>query len=452
MKILLANSTSKVGGVSTFLLSLHRALTARGHQCELFFFTHGTMDRHLPPDVPVHFGNLSDCLRLVRHSGFEVIHANNIDWTTGISAVRHLGARLVLTAHKARDEAWTYGWTSANCDALVAVSHGIRQDLQRYTDIPIQVVHNGIDLSRFYLGNAPPTAPPIVAWIGRSGSELKNIEGLAAIAPGLRRAGFRLWVIDQHGADMGARFFPEAVRTLVPLAERWEAVPSDAMPALYQDIQASGGCVLSTSTREGLNLTNLEAQASGCSVIASDVRGNNESVSPQHGGLLFPLPMSGDAVAQLVAQALTDKAGLAARQAAARTFVQTHFSLDRMVERYLQLYGRSANADASQLPLRERMRARLRLSPMPHWDRYVQHRLGVGYTQFDASTELAGQGDWRLAAAATAAALRTSPTIFLKPARLARLVETWRRGRGNGGSGKVEEVEKWKKWKSGRSK
>ena len=433
MKILLANSTCKVGGVSTVLLSLRTALTALGHQCELFFFAHGTMDEHLPQDVPVHFGDLTACLRLVDRGRFDVVHANNVDWSTGISAVRHIGARLVLTAHKARDAAWTYGWNASNCDALVTVANWIRTELQPYTDAPIQVVHNGIDIDRFRREEAAPSSPPIVAWIGRSGSDLKNIEALAPIAPGLRRAGLRLWIIDQHGAARAAEAYPQAARALAPLADRWGGVAFDEMPGLYQQIRGSGGCVLSTSTREGLPLTLLEAQAAGCTVVASDVRGNNECVSPEHGGVLFPLnspgdAAAGDAVAERIRQTLAD-GRLRDRQDAARAFVQAQFSLQRMAERYVAIY-RATPADARPRPrLPQRMKARLRLSPVMHWSRYLEQRLGVGYAQFDSAKALAQEGDWRLAAGAAAASLRTSPTIFLKPDRLAQLVQTWSRSR-----------------------
>ncbi|MQA31890.1 MAG: glycosyltransferase, partial [Luteitalea sp.] len=187
MKILLANSTCKVGGVSTFMLALRSGLIALGHQCELFFFQRGTMERHLPPDVRVHFGTLADCLRLVARERIDVVHANNVDWPTGISAVRHAGAKLVLTAHKARESAWTYGWTTANCDAMAAVSNWIGKDLQPYTDVPIQIVPNGIDTRRFSpRESGGAMGPPIVAWIGRGASPLKGLDIFAAAAPALR--------------------------------------------------------------------------------------------------------------------------------------------------------------------------------------------------------------------------------------------------------------------------
>ena len=433
MKALLANTTCKVGGVSTFMLSLRSALVALGHECELFFFNRGTMEAHLPPDVPVHFGTLPDCMRLVERRGFDVVHANNIDWATGISAVRHIGVRLVLTAHKARESAWTYGWNSGNCDALVAVSQWVRDGLQPFTDVPIQVIQNGIDMDRFNgAGESRESAPAIVAWIGRGGSPLKGLEKLAEVAPGLRRAGLRLWILDQHGPGQSRALYPGAVKVLEPLAERWGGVPFERMPGVYRDIAASGGCVISTSVREGLPLTLLEAQACGCTVVASDVQGNNECVFPEHGGVLFPAAMPGDEVAALVAQTLSDERRLRQRQDAARSFVRAHFSLRRMAERYAALYVQGPRGSAGDMAAR--VRARLRLSPLVHWSDYLEQRWGVGYEQFVSSRVLAEGGEWRLAAGAGRASLRTSPTIFLKPRRLAHLVSLWMRERGDYGA------------------
>ncbi len=422
MKVLLANSTCKVGGVSMFMLSMQSALRSQNHACELFFFERGTMERFLPTGGGVHFGDLADCLRLVERGGFDVVHANNVDWTTGISAVRELGAKLILTAHKARASAWTYGWNTSNCDALATVSNWIRLELQPFTDAPIQVVPNGIDVQKFSRAPRAPTSPPIVAWIGRGGSPLKGLEKLATIAPALHRGGVRLWIIDQHGPEMAAAAYPEAAAALQPLAEVWGGVPFDAMPDLYRDVAASGGCILSTSVREGLPLALLEAQACGCSVVASDVQGNNECVSEANGGILYAADEDGAAVAARILSVLGDRPALQGRQDASAAYVREHFSLTRMATRYLRIYAESPYAASGHRS--RRVRARLRLSPLWHYRAYLDQRWGVGDRQYGASQALARSGDWRLAAGAVRSAVQTSPTIFANPRRLAYLVRT----------------------------
>jgi glycosyltransferase involved in cell wall biosynthesis len=427
MKILLANSTCKVGGVSSFMLALRSALLSQGHECELFFFERGTMEAHLPAGCPVRFGSLADCLELVDRGRFAVVHANNVDWTTGISAVRSIGARLIVTAHKSREGAWTYGWTRRNCDLFTAVSRGVAARLQPFTDLPIHVVYNGIDLSRFSRREpvaAASSATPIVAWIGRSGSPLKGFEKLAAIAPHLRSGGARVWVIDQHGPAQARKAYPAAAAALAPWVDRWDSVEFGLMPDLYGDVAASGGCVLSTSVAEGLPLALLEAQASGCLAIASDVPGNEEAVLPRHGGLRYPLAADGRAIAGLVLAALADREQVRARQQAAAAHVRGRFSIERMAREYADLY--QGEVDVPRRAWRERVRGTLRLSPL-HWRGYVEHRLGVGYAQLNASLALTAAGHSRLAASAGLAAMRTSPTMFFRPARLAHLLRLLRR-------------------------
>jgi glycosyltransferase involved in cell wall biosynthesis len=432
MKVLLVNSTCKVGGVSTFMLSLRRALVGQGHQCELFFFGGGSMQPLLPRQCPSHFGSLSDCLRLVARQRIDVVHANNVDWPKGVSAVRELGARLVLTAHKVREHDLTYGWMSTTCDAMTTVSEWIRRELQPFTDVPIAAVPNGIDVHRFCPDPRPTQDPsptihhPIVAWIGRGGSPWKRLEKLATMAPALHAAGLRLWIVDQHGPDTVRAVLPDAVETLAPRAERWGAVPYDEMPDLYRQVAASGGCVLSTSEREGLPLTLLEAQACGCPVAATRVRGNDECVFSAHGGLLFPYETAPADAAALVIDMLRDRAAMQRRRTEAAAFVRQAFSVERMAARYVEIY-RSAPSQAAS-GVFTRMRARMRLSPVLHWREYLDHRWSVGREQFASSQELARRGEWGLAARAARASLSTSPTLYAKPHRLAHLLKAHLRG------------------------
>jgi glycosyltransferase involved in cell wall biosynthesis len=416
MNVLLANSTCKVGGVSTFLLSLRQELLTIGHGCELFFFEHGSMEPHLPAGATVTFGGLADLLRLVEQRRIDVVHANNVDWPTGISAVRRLGARLVLTAHKVREPAWTYGWNATNCDALVTVSTWIKNALQAFTDVPIQVVHNGIDTRRFRPNPSAAAPAPIVAWVGRGSAARKRLEAFAAIAPALRQAGLRIWVIDAQGPGEFARIHPDAAAVLHHAAERWAGAAFEDMPSIYHQIAGSGGCIVSTASMEGLPLTLLEAQASGCIVIGAAVDGVTECVEDGNTGVLYPFETPPRELATLVIETLADQESVRRRQGAAVRHVQEHFSLARMAERYASLYTAPRT---SPVPLSHN---RLRHSPILHWQAYVDERLGVGYAQYEASCVLSRGGDLPLAAAAARESFATAPTMYAHPRRLAHLL------------------------------
>jgi glycosyltransferase involved in cell wall biosynthesis len=433
MKILLANSTCKRGGISTFMLSLRGALLALGHECELFFFQRGPMEAHLPAGARVHFGDLADCLTLVAQERFAVVHANNVDWTTGISAVREIGARLVVSSHQSRAGAWTYGWTAANCDSYVTVSRWLRDDLQPFTDLPIQVVFNGIDLSRFTpagereVDGVPAGDAPIVAWVGRGGSRQKALERFAAMAPACREAGLRICIVDQHPPERVEALHPGLRARLQPLADFWSGVAYEQMPNLYRRIAASGGCLVSTSRWEGLPLTLLEAQACGCPVVATDIPGTDECVFPDHGGTLYREDEDPADTAMRIVALLSNGEAMRGRGGRAGAHVRARFGLEGMAEQYVQVYREAPylwNGSAAA-----RRRGGRRLSPVGHWSGYLEQRWGVGHLQYDASRALAHAGRWHLAAASVRASLRTAPTLFLRPRRLAHLLRAGKRGR-----------------------
>ncbi|MGE3403274.1 MAG: glycosyltransferase family 4 protein, partial [Vicinamibacterales bacterium] len=364
-------------------------------------------------DVPVHFGTLADCLRLVSRHRIDVVHANNVDWPTGISAVREAGARLIVTAHKVREGGWTYGWNRSHCDAFVSVSHWIGRDLQPHTDVAIETVHNGIDTSRFHPARVAAGAPmsaagraPIVAWVGRGSAPRKRLDRFAAAAPALAAAGFRVWVIDQQGPARFAEISPDGARQLSAAAERWEGIPHERMPDVYRDIAASGGALISTASMEGLPLTLIEAQACGVPVVAARAEGVDECVLPAHGGTLFNFER--DDLAAIVTRTLRDREEMTERGRLAAALVASRFSLTGMAQRYLEIYRRPAAAHRTAVWSHER------------WARYRDQRLGVAYRQFDAAETLAASGDKPLAAAAARAALATAPTMFARPGRLRR--------------------------------
>ncbi|MBD0373705.1 MAG: glycosyltransferase family 4 protein, partial [Pyrinomonadaceae bacterium] len=325
MKILLANEGCIMGGVETWMVSLSSQLLARGHQCELFFFNHGPMEQNLPPDITAHFGDLADLLKLVSSQGFDLVHANSTDWHMGVAAVRSLGAKLVLTSHGRSVPTWN----PLNCDALVSCSRWEAEEQQALTGVPVRTVLNGIDTGRFKAAEVTEVAgPPIVAWIGRGiNVEQKRIDKLAAIAPLLHRGGERLHLVEPYGPEEVSKVAPEAVRALLPVVDFWGAVPVEEMAAFYLKVAASGGCVLSTSSFEGLPLTLLEAQAAGCPAIGPDVRGVNECIDPKHGGFLYPFETQVEELASLIIKTLGNADEMRWRRAACAQFARDQFSL-----------------------------------------------------------------------------------------------------------------------------
>jgi glycosyltransferase involved in cell wall biosynthesis len=420
MKILLLSEYSLVGGAETFMLALASALQLDGHHSELFFFRRGPLEQFIPSHHIVHFGDLSDCLRLVDARPFGVIHVKSTDWRTGISAGRRLGAKIVITSHGVR----TLAWNSGNCDAVVACAKWLAEEQQMLTDLPVQVVLNGVDTNKFRpAGDVQPGVHPIIAWVARGKDRRKRIDKFAAIAPALRRAGLRLRIADPTGSDAVARVYPDAARQLAQLVEFWGPVPVEGMAGMYQDVAASGGCAVSTAEWEGLPMTLLEAQACGCPVIAPGVQGVNECVDPAYGGVLYPSNIEPEALADLVLETVRAEARMEWRRRMCAEYVRERFSAARMAGDYLRIYKESPYPPHGRSVAR--FRKRLLLSPLRHWDKYVEHRLSVGQRQFDAAELLAQRREWKLARAAARASLATSPTRFVSPKKMALLANVY---------------------------
>lgn len=416
MKILLTYrcKADQIGGVRTWMTSMHHGLRASGHECKAMILDGGRFRKiQLSESCPALAGGLADCIRLVRDRGFDVVHGATSDWDVGIATVRTVRPRpkLVLTHHGALYPCWS----SANCDALVGCAAWAAADQQPWTDLPVRYVRNGIDTTRFYPSAVPPTGAPIVAWVARGADlEQKRLDKFAAAAPLLYRAGVRLWIAD---SDNRERVRPDLVRLLEPIAEVWERVPAGRIPDFYRAVAASGGCVLSTSAYEGLPLSLLEAVACGCPVVGPDVRGVNEVVGPESGGVLYPFDSPAEDVAELIIGMLGAPSDMEHRRQKAAEYGRECCSLDRMVREYVRAYE-SAPDRPSRRPVGRRP---LPLTPAQVTE-WISNRWSPANAQFQASARLMAEREWSLARRVAWASLTTCCTLYVRPRRLISLV------------------------------
>jgi glycosyltransferase involved in cell wall biosynthesis len=377
------------------------------------------MEEYLPPECPVSFGDMADCLELVRARKYDIVHANSGDWNYGIPTVRLVGAQLVITAHGMVVE----GWNSTNCDGFTTVSQWQADKQSNFTDLPIHVIYNGLDIQKF----KPPTSldvdgsAPIVAWVGRGIDMVhKRIDRLAAIAPALRQAGARIWIADPYGPDEVEKVVPDAARVLREQAEFWDGIDREKLPDFYRAVARSGGCILSTSVREGFGLVLAEAQACGCPAIGPDVVGVNEVVRPVNGGVIYPPDITPGDLVKLIMTTLNDREGMRVRRQQAVEFAKAEFDLEKMVSAYENVYKQVLTT--RQPTFRQQLRNWL--APITSWNTYVAHRWSAGRAQYDLSRELQQRGEDRLASAVMKTSFATCPTQFAKPDRLVNLFRT----------------------------
>jgi glycosyltransferase involved in cell wall biosynthesis len=96
-----------------------------------------------------------------------------------------------------------------------------------------------------------------------------------------------------------------------------------------------------TSDSEGLSNVILEAMAAGLPVVAYDVGGNAELVNQQRGALVAAGDEAGfaDAVMRILAESSSSSLSRQQLGRDARRFAEENFGLERVRNRYLELYG-----------------------------------------------------------------------------------------------------------------
>lgn len=150
----------------------------------------------------------------------------------------------------------------------------------------ITVIPNFVDTDRF----APPTARPQPTTIlfPRRVDPARGLElFLAAVEPVLALDdSLRVWLSVDQNLESDFASVHQQLKTM-PHPERVKVMstPFDQMPVLYREADI---VVIPSTYSEGTSMACLEAMASGCAVIASDVGGLTNLILSEFNGLLVP--------------------------------------------------------------------------------------------------------------------------------------------------------------------
>jgi glycosyltransferase involved in cell wall biosynthesis len=222
----------------------------------------------------------------------------------------------------------------------LAVSEAVAAHLRSVEPrLAVDVVPNGVDLSRFIPGDHTPHDGLHVGFLGRLVQNKGPKVALLAIAEAVR-----------SGVDASLSFVgdgPErtnlerlAVDAGVRDRVRFEGFRPDP-EALLQGIDV----LVRPSTTEGMPLGVLEAMAAGVPVIASDIPGNASLVRDGTSGLLVPI---GDHVAlALGLQRLSRDPAFRARMREAGLRIAREHGWDRTAELTLQGFERAISDPAA---------------------------------------------------------------------------------------------------------
>ena len=265
-----------------------------------------------------------------------------------LARLRRPGLRVVFTEHGRLSDAppsskrrMVNPWLARVADRIVSVSANLRDHMvqEGFPARRVEVVHNGIDVgpaptaderaaARQALGVSHETI--VIGTVARLDPVKDYGTLLAALAhPSMAGRPCRLVVIGDgpERARLESRAQELSVTEKVTFlghrddARRWLA---------GVDVYAN------SSVSEGVSLTILEAMAAGLPVVATDVGGTPEVVTPDSGELVparDPAALAG-AIARLASDA--DRRRTLGRQARDRAARQ--FTIERMVNTYLDMY------------------------------------------------------------------------------------------------------------------
>jgi phosphatidylinositol alpha-mannosyltransferase len=287
------------------------------------------------PNIVLSPSSVPRIKRILERERFDVLHLHEPMTPAICTAVLALARiPLVATFHASGDLGWmriasrTWGFLADRIDHRIAVSEPARESQQRWLPGDYEIIPNGVLV--------PPEADPggrdhRIVFTGRQ-EPRKGLQVLLRAWHDVReRTGARLRIV---GAD------PLAVRLLLS-RERVSDEGIDILGFLDQDaytaeLLAAKALVAPSLGGESFGMVLTRAFACATPVVASDIAGYRDVMTPEAGVLVPP----GDprALAEAIAGLLDDEPRRRALGAAARELARDRYSWDDIGRRLAGIY------------------------------------------------------------------------------------------------------------------
>jgi glycosyltransferase involved in cell wall biosynthesis len=363
-------SSLAAGGAERVVVSLVCRLAQRGHPVGLCTLTSRVDNEQLAGELR-HAGVIRHDLgarrlaepracgrymRLLRRTGFNVVHAHGQDaWILASLVRRVTPVPLALTRHVLEEPAETWRQSlrrrcalaaARHGDALVAPSAATAEQLAQLAGLypsRIHVIPNGVDLDRFECPGTTTSRADVRRSLG-----LADHERLVLVPAVLRHGKGHDVLLDalpliQAECPAARLAFAGGGEREAELRERTRG--SNVMVLGHRsDIpELLAGCdvVALPSLSEALPTALIEAAAARRPVVATRVGGIPEIVEHGVTGLLVP-PADPRALASAIVAVLADPVRAHAFGEAGRVAARYRFSLDAHVDRTLDLWSRLA--------------------------------------------------------------------------------------------------------------
>lgn len=298
--------------------------------------------------------NLPFLVKLINQHQIDVIHTHGgyNTWIALAASKLAKRAKVVTTWHALRTKHdMIHRWQYKNLDAIIGVSHMLKQQILDVTPIDPQKVHgvpNGIDVD--YFSQAVSTdirhqlgfggmGSFVAGYIGRLHPD-KGIEyAIKAIALLPENLNCHLMVVGWRSDENYARYLEKLIVDLKLQAKiRLFKQTNDVRPYMA----AIDTLLLPTVSREAFGLVLCEAMASLKPVITTNTGGQVEIVQDSVNGFLVN-PRSEQELAKKIESLASDKQLCTAMGVSGRKIVEEKFSLKTMAQNTLDVFYNCLN-------------------------------------------------------------------------------------------------------------
>ena len=339
------------GGVQSQVLGLARVMRSMGHEARVLGPCDGpppepwitSLGASIPtaangsvaPIAPDPSAALRT-IRALRDEGFEIVHCHE-PMVPGPTLTTLLVAEApkVGTFHRAGASS-AYArlrpaarWAARKLDMRCAVSADAAGTARAALGGDYEIVFNGIEVERFAKAEPTPTSGPTVLFLGRH----EPRKGLAVLldAMALLPPDVTLWV----GSD-GPQ--TDALRAATAGDHRIEWIGRISDDERASRLRGADVFCAPSLGGESFGVVLLEAMAAGVAVVASDLPGYRAVARPRVDAVLVP-PGDAPALATSLRAVLGDR-DLARQLVLSGEERAACFSMERLAERYLELYDR----------------------------------------------------------------------------------------------------------------
>lgn len=301
-----------------------------------------------PLNFGIRLGFTSKIKKIIREEKPDLIVINKVLFWTSFSLIplRLAGHKVLLLTDalvgitwKARGlipriimsiGAWTVGWLVLRCAERIVFFHPQPEKILKRLGIAqkSQVIPTGIDTAKYQVrsSKAQVSQGVTVTYVGRLES-VKGVDDFLAASAPLTKDYPQLTIQTVGWYKEGHPLVKEYADRVTFTGLR------DDIPAVL----AASDIFVLPSYSEGLSNALMEAMASGCACIASEVGGNAYLLQNGVSGLLFP-PGDREALRSHIKRLLDDPAKRASMGEAARKRIEEQFSWEKVGKQYKDLF------------------------------------------------------------------------------------------------------------------